>query len=90
MKEIVSRSVMSDSAAPWTVAHQAPLSMGLYRQELWSGAPFPPPGDLPDPAFKPGSPAWQADPLPSEPPEKSGMWLKLGINLVASVEEIGF
>ena len=34
---------------PWTVAHQAPLSMGLFRQEYWSRLPFPSPGDLPDP-----------------------------------------
>ena len=40
---------------PWTIAHQAPLSMGLSRQENWSGLPFPPPGDLPDPGIKPSS-----------------------------------
>ena len=40
----------------WIVAHQAPLSMGLSRQEYWSGLPFPPPGDLPDPGIKPRSP----------------------------------
>ena len=34
-------------ATPWTVAHQAPLSLGFSRQEYWSGVPFPPPGDLP-------------------------------------------
>ena len=39
---------MSNSVAPRTVAHQAPLSMGLYRQEYWSGLPFPPPEDLPN------------------------------------------
>ena len=55
---------MSDSlASPWTVAHQAPLSMGFPRQEYWSELPFPSPGDLPDPEFKPTSPAWQADSL---------------------------
>ena len=42
-------------ATPWTVAHQAPLSMGFSRQEYWSGLPFPPPGDLPDPRLKPTS-----------------------------------
>ena len=42
---------------PWTVAHQAPPSMGFSRQEYWSGLPFPSPGDLPDPGIKPGSPA---------------------------------
>ena len=55
---------------PWTVAHQAPLSMGFSRQEYWSGLPFPSPGDLPDPGTEPGSPALQADSLPSEPPGK--------------------
>ena len=40
---------------PWTIAHQAPLSMGFPRQEYWSGLPFPSPGDLPDPGIKPGS-----------------------------------
>ena len=52
---------MSDSfATPWTVAHQAPLSMELSRQEHWSGLPFPPPRDLPDPSLL----LWQADSLP--------------------------
>ena len=46
---------------PWTVAHQAPLSMGLSRQEYWSGLPFPSPGDLPDPGMEPRSPALQVD-----------------------------
>ena len=41
---------------PWSVAHQAPLSMGFSRQEYWSGLPFPSPGDLPDPGTEPGSP----------------------------------
>ena len=54
-------------AIPWTVAYQAPPSMGFSRQEYWSGLPFPSPGDLPDPEFKPGSPALQADSLPPEP-----------------------
>ena len=40
------------SATPWTVAHQAPLSMGFSRQEYWSSLPFPPPGNLPDPGIK--------------------------------------
>ena len=43
------------SATPWTVAHQAPLSMGFPRQEYWSGLPFPSPGDLPNPGIKPMS-----------------------------------
>ena len=53
---------------PWTVAHKAPLSIGFSRQENWSGLTFPSPGDLPNPGNKPGSPALQADSLPSEPP----------------------
>ena len=55
---------------PWTVAYQAPPSMGFSRQECWSGLPFPSPGDLPDPGIEPGSPALRADALPSEPPGK--------------------
>ena len=43
-------------ATPWTVAHQAPLSMGLPRQEHWRGLPFSPPGDIPNPGIKPASP----------------------------------
>ena len=48
-------------ATPWTVAYQAPPSMGFSRQECWSGLPFPSPGDLPNPGIEPGSPSWQAD-----------------------------
>ena len=55
---------------PWTVARQAPLSMGFSRQEYWSGLPFPFPGDLPNPGIEPGSPTLQADALSSEPPGK--------------------
>ena len=54
-------------ATPWTVAFQAPLSMGFSRQEFWSGLPCLPPGDLPDPGIEPRSPALQADSLPTEP-----------------------
>ena len=53
---------------PWTVALQDPLSMGVSRQEYWSGLPFPPPGNFPNPGIKPRSPALQVDSLPSEPP----------------------
>jgi len=48
---------------PWTVAHQAPLSMRFSRQEYWGGLPCPPPGDLPDAGIEPMSPALQADSL---------------------------
>ena len=54
---MLSSPVVSDSVTSWTVAHQAPLSMGFFRQEYWSGLPFPPPDDLPDPGIKPTSPA---------------------------------
>ena len=50
-------------ATLWTVAHQAPPSMGFSRQEYWSGLPFPSPGDLPNPGIEPQSPTLQADAL---------------------------
>ena len=53
---------------PWTVAHQAPLSVEFFKQEYQAGLPFPPPGDLPDPGIEPWSPTLQTDYLPSEPP----------------------
>ena len=56
---------------PWTVACQAPLSMGFSRQEYWRRSSCPTPGDLPDPGIEPRSPALQADDLLSEPPGKS-------------------
>ena len=55
-------------ATPWSVAHQAPLSLEFSRQEYWSGLPFPSPGDLLDPGIEPQSPTLQADSLLSEPP----------------------
>ena len=57
-------------ATPWTVAHQAPLSMEFSRQEYWNGLLFPFPGDLPDPGIEYRSPTLQADSLPSELPRK--------------------
>ena len=57
-------------ATPWTVAYQAPPSMGFSRQECWTGLPFPSPRDVPDPGIEPRSPALQADALLSEPPGK--------------------
>ena len=71
-----SRSVMSDSAPPWTVAHQAPLSMEFSSQGYWKGLPCPPPGDLPNPGIKPGSPMLQADSLPSEPPGTLSVFIR--------------
>ena len=53
-------------AAPWTVAHQAPLSIGFSRPEYWSGLPFPLPGDRPGPGIELRSPALYVDSLPAE------------------------
>ena len=62
-----SHKVMSDSlVTSWTVARQAPLSMGFSRKEYWSGLLFPPPGGLLDPWMEPVSPALQADSLLTE------------------------
>ena len=49
--------VSNSFATLWTVAHQALLSMGFFRQVYWSGLPFPHPGDLPHPGIEPTSPA---------------------------------
>ena len=67
-------------AAPWTVAHQAPLPMGFSRQKYWSGLPFPPPEELPDPGIELGSLVppcllqWQGDSLSLAPPRKCVGW----------------
>ena len=65
-------------ATPRTVAYQAPQSMEFSRKEYWSGLPFPFQRDLPNPGIKPGSPALQADALPSEPPGKplGSSWIR--------------
>ena len=65
----LSLSHVQPFVTPWTVAYQAPLSMGFSRQEFWSGLPFPPPGDLPDQGMGPVSPMspMQADSSPTEP-----------------------
>ena len=55
---LFSHSVMSNSfVTPWTAAHQSPLYVEFSKQEYWSGLPFPPPGDLPNPGIEPMSPA---------------------------------
>ena len=78
-------------ATPWTVAYQAPWSMGFSRQGYWSGLPFPSPGDLPNPGIIPGSPALQTDALPSEPlgkpDEKLGSFKNLRPLSVANVPD---
>ena len=67
-----SDAVMSDSlqSHAWTVACQASLSVGFSRQEYWNGLPCPSPGDPPILGIEPGSPALQADALPTEPQGK--------------------
>ena len=70
-------SVVSDSATSWTVARQAPLSMGFSRQEYWSGLPFPSPEDLPDSGIEPRSPTLQTDSLPFESPYTELFFYKL-------------
>ena len=68
---VLSHSVMSDSATPWTVAHQAPLSMGFPRQEYWSRLPFPLPEDLPYPGINLLSPALAGGFFTIQPPWKT-------------------
>ena len=63
-----SRSVVSNSATLWTVAYQAPPSMGFSRQENWSGLPLPSPGYLPNPGVEHRFPSLQANVLSSKPP----------------------
>ena len=63
-------SVVFDFEGLWTVAHQAPLSMGIFQARIWSGLPCPPPGDPSNPGIKPTSSTLQADCLPSEAPRK--------------------
>ena len=58
------------SVTPWTIARQAPLSLGFSRQECWSGLPCPPPGDLPDPGIQSVSPTFAARFFTAEPPGK--------------------
>ena len=64
--KVKSLSCVQLFATLWTVAHQAPPSMGFSKQEYWSELPFLSPGDLPDPGIKPRSPALPADALTSE------------------------
>ena len=68
---LVVQSCLTDSTTLWTIVHhQVPLSLGFFRQEYWSGLPFPSPGDLADPGIEPESPVSPAllvDSLPTEP-----------------------
>ena len=69
-KKVKSLSHVRLFATPWTIAYQAPPSMGFSWQEYWSGLPLLSPENLPDPGIEPGSPALQADSLLSEPAGK--------------------
>ena len=73
-------------ATPWTVALQAPLSIGFSRQEYWSGLPFPSPEDLPDSGIE--SLAWQASSLPLAPSEKPLYQAKCLQNVQVTVLEM--
>ena len=77
--KVKSLSPVQIFVTPWTVAYQAPPSMGFYGQEYWSGLPFPSPGDLPNSGIEPRSPAFQADALTSEPPGKPHIYLYMSI-----------
>ena len=85
-------SVLSDSFLTlWTVAHQAPLSMGFSRQEYWSGLPFPSPGNLPNPGMEPVSPvtsALQTDSLPAEPLGKPQTRVSVQFSSVQSLSRV--
>ena len=78
---------------PWTVACQAPLSMGFFRQKYWTRLPFPSPGNLSNPGIKPmslASPAPLADSLPSEPPGEPHIHTDNGILLCRNNETLPF
>ena len=76
----LSRLVVFNSATPYAIACQTPLSMGLSRQEYWSGLPFSSPGDLPDPEIKllsPMSPILAGDSLPLS--HLGNPWIHVGV-----------
>ena len=93
-----SKPILLLFVTPWTVAHQAPLSMRFSRQEYWSGLPCPPPGDLSDSVIEPRFPTLQADTLPSDPPGKpSGpsiltkglwTWVFLAVNALTLLKSL--
>ena len=74
---------MSDSVTPWTVVHQAPLSMEFSRQEHWSGLPYLPPGDLPNAGIEPVSLALAGRFFTTEPPGNSPCMI-ITINQIAN------
>ena len=68
---MLSHSVMSDFATPWTAACQVLLYVGILQARILEWVASPPPGDLPNPGIELRSPSFQADSLPSEPPGKA-------------------
>ena len=70
---LIAQSCLDSFETPWTVAYQAPLSMGFSRQEYWSGLPFPSPRNLPDPGTEPASPTLAGGFFTTEPPRKPGL-----------------
>ena len=79
---VLSLSRVQLCAAPWIVAHQAPLSKGFSRQENWSGLPFPSPGDLPDTRIKSTSSALAGEVFTTEAPGKPTMDIRSHKNIV--------
>ena len=88
MEEVKVLSCVRLFAIRWTIAYQAPLSMELSRQEYWSGLPFPSQGELPNLGIEPGSPTWQADTLPTEPPGLLHFLNVVAIHLYLQTQEI--
>ena len=80
--KVKSLSCVRHLATPWTVAYQAPLSMGFSREEYWSGLPFPSPVDLPDPGIEPKTPALAGRFFTTVPPGKP---LKVKVTVVQSL-----
>ena len=72
---LVAQSCPTLLQPPWTVALQAPLSMGFPKQVYWSGLPFPSPGDLPNSGIEPESPALTGGFFTTEPPGSPEAWL---------------
>ena len=85
---LFSHSVTSDSVNSWTIALQAPLSMGFPRPEYWSGLPFPSPGDLSDPRLEAASPAVAGGFFSIEPsgkPKKIYTFINIFCNLLSEI-----
>ena len=85
---VLSHSVVFDSATPWTVPCQAPLSMGSLQARILEWVVMPSPGDLPNPGIEPRPPALQAGYLLSEPPGMPPFYLRCGVYLCRVVSII--